>query len=65
MGGAGETWVVAAYGYLYAVEHALGELVVQTVGHMARAGEHDMLEQVREPGPPPDLVLRVRRGTTR
>jgi hypothetical protein len=27
VGGAGQAWVIAADGYLYAVEHALGELV--------------------------------------
>ena len=37
---------------------ALGELVVQAVGDVARPGEHHVLEQVREAGAPGHLVLR-------
>ena len=38
---------------------AFGELVVQAVRHVARAGEHHVLEQVREAGAARRLVLRA------
>ncbi len=38
---------------------ALGELVVQAVGHVAGTGEHHVLEQVREAGAAGHLVLRA------
>src|SRR5438093_5727514 len=37
--------------------HALGELVVQPVRHVARSGEHDVLEEMGEAGTPRQLVL--------
>ena len=40
-----------------AAADALGELVVQPVRHVARPGEHDVLEQVREPRAAGQLVL--------
>ena len=44
---------------LFDAAHALGQLVVQAVGHVPGAGEHHVLEQVREPGAARHLVLRA------
>ena len=42
-----------------AAADAFGELVVHAVRHVARAGEHHVLEHVREAGAADDLVLRA------